>query len=88
MQGQCVVAVYSSRDNAEQAYRAVLGSGIPQDHVRLSDQQRSSVASADGAGASSDGGSIWHWLFGSDVPADDLRLYQGIWREVGRHCPC
>jgi stress response protein YsnF len=76
MQGQCVVAVYSSRDNAEQAYRAVLGSGVPEDHVRLSNQERS-VASADGTGAKSDGGSIWDWLFGSDVPEDDRRLYQG-----------
>ena len=31
MQGQCVV--YSSRDNAEQAYRTVLGSGVPEDRV-------------------------------------------------------
>jgi uncharacterized protein (TIGR02271 family) len=77
MQGQCLVAVYSSRDNAEQAYRAVLGSGIPDDHVRLSNQQRSSVASDDAAGSSSDGGSIWDWLFGSDVPEDDRRLYEG-----------
>ena len=77
MQGQCVVAVYSSRDNAEQAYRAVLGSGVPEDHVRLSNQQRSSVASADGTGANSEGGSIWDWLFGSDVPEDDRRLYEG-----------
>jgi stress response protein YsnF len=77
MQGQCVVAVYSSRDSAEQAYRAVLGSGVPQDHVRLSNQQRSSVSSVDGTGTSSDGGSIWDWLFGSDVPEDDRRLYEG-----------
>lgn len=76
MQGQCLVAVYSSRDNAEQAYRAVLGSGVPEDHVRLSDQ-RSSDASAAGAGASSDEGSIWDWLFGSDVPEDDRRVYEG-----------
>jgi len=71
MQGQCVVAVYNSRDDAEQAYRAVLGSGVPEDHVRLSNQQRSPV------GAGSEGGSIWDWLFGSDVPEDDRRLYEG-----------
>ena len=75
MQGQCVVAVYNSRNEAEQAYHAVLGSGVPEDHVRLSDQQRSQVV---GSTASSDeGGSIWDWLFGSDVPEDDRRLYEG-----------
>src|SRR5215204_2596873 len=77
MQGQCVVAVYNSRDDAEQAYRAVLGLGVPEDHVRLSNQQRLPVASADGVGAGSEGGSIWDWLFGSDVPEDDRRLYEG-----------
>lgn len=29
MQGQCVVAVYNSRNDAEQAYCAVVGSGVP-----------------------------------------------------------
>jgi transposase InsO family protein len=49
MQGQCVVAVYRSRNDAEQAYHAVLGSGVSQDHVRLSDQQRSERRPATGA---------------------------------------
>jgi stress response protein YsnF len=77
MQGQCLVAVYKSRNDAEQAYRAVLGSGVPEDHVKLSDQQRSQVPSPDGVGASTDGGSIWDWLFGSDVPEGDRSLYEG-----------
>ena len=77
MQGQCVVAVYSSRNDAEQAYRAVLGSGVPADHVRLSNEQASQVSSSEGADASSGGESIWDWLFGSDVPEDERRLYEG-----------
>jgi hypothetical protein len=76
MQGQCLMAVYNSRNDAEQAYRAVLGSGVPEDHVRLSDQQRSQVSTPDGAGASTDGGSIWDWLFGSEVPEGDRRRYE------------
>jgi uncharacterized protein (TIGR02271 family) len=76
MQGQCVVAVYRSRNEAEQAYRAVLGSGVAEDHVRLSDQQRSQGVASPTA-SSDGGGSIWDWLFGSDVPEDDRRLYEG-----------
>lgn len=68
MQGQCVVAVYGSRNDAEQAYKAVLSSGVPEDHVKLSDQQRLQTVH-DG------GGSIWDWLFGSDVPETDRRIY-------------
>jgi hypothetical protein len=64
-----IVAVYNSRNDAEQAYRAVLGSGIPQDHVRLSEQQAAPTTD-------SDGGSIWDWLFGSDVPETDQRIYK------------
>jgi len=66
--------VYRSRNDAEQAYHAVLGSGVSQDHVRLSDQQPLQIASSD---ASSDEGSIWTWLFGIPVPEDDRRLYEG-----------
>jgi uncharacterized protein (TIGR02271 family) len=77
MQGQCLVAVYNSRNDAEQAYRAVLGSGVPKDHVRLSDQQPPQVPSPGGGGARTDGGSIWDWLFGSEVPEGDRRRYEG-----------
>jgi len=72
MQGQCVVAVYSSRSDAEQAYRAVLSSGIPQDHVKLSEQQR---AQTTGETTGSSDGSFWDWLFGSDVPENERRVY-------------
>lgn len=77
MQGQCVVAVYNSRNDAEQAYRAVVGSGVPSDHVRLSNQQPSQVSSSEQVDASSGGESIWDWLFGSDVPEDERRVYEG-----------
>lgn len=77
MQGQCVVAVYNSRNDAEQAYRAVVGSGVPSDHVRLSNQQPSQVSSSEQVDVSSGGESIWDWLFGSDVPEDERRVYEG-----------
>jgi stress response protein YsnF len=77
MQGQCVIAVYNSRNDAEQAYRAVVSSGVPADHVRLSNEQASQVSSSEGADAGSGGESFWDWLFGSDVPEDERRLYQG-----------
>jgi uncharacterized protein (TIGR02271 family) len=79
MQGQCVVAVYKSRNEAEQAYRAVLGSGVPEDHVRLSDQQLSQIQKSEATGGtgSDGGGGIWDWLFGSDVSEDDRRVYEG-----------
>lgn len=77
MQGQCVVAVYSSRNNAEQAYRAVVGSGVPADHVRLSNQEPSQATSTERMNASSGEESIWDWLFGSDVPEADRRVYEG-----------
>src|SRR4051812_2279291 len=75
MQGQCVVAVYNSRNDAEQAYRAVVGSGVPADHVRLSNQP-SQASSSEISGASSGEGSFWDWLFGSDVPEDERRSYK------------
>ena len=68
MQSRCVVAVYNSRNEAEQAFRAVVGSGVPEDHVKLSDQRQ--VETTDDGG-----GTFWDWLFGSDVPEDDRRLY-------------
>lgn len=77
MQGPCVVAVYNSRNDAEQACRAVVGSGVPADHVRLSNQQPSQVASSERVSASSGGENIWDWLFGSDVSEDDRRVYEG-----------
>ena len=74
MPSQCVVAVYNSRNDADNAYRAVLGTGVPEENVRLSDYSR---ASSSAGVTDSDGGSIWDWLFGSDVPEDDRRRYEG-----------
>ena len=58
----------SSRNKAEQAYREVLGSGVPENHVRMTDQQRTPPSD-------SEGGGIWDWLFGSEVPEGDRRHY-------------
>jgi uncharacterized protein (TIGR02271 family) len=67
MTGQCVVAVYESRNEAEGAYRAIVGSGIPADHVRL--------GSAESSQQEQSGSTIWEWLFGSDVSDEDRRRY-------------
>jgi len=75
MPGQCVVAVYNSRNDAENAYRSVLDTGVSEDRVRLSNPEGSQAPGPAGA-ADSDGGSFWDWLFGSDVPEDDRRRYQ------------
>ncbi|WP_439399212.1 YsnF/AvaK domain-containing protein [Bradyrhizobium sp. PMVTL-01] len=82
MQGQCVVAVYNSGNDAEQAYRAVVGSGVPADHVRLSNQPSHS-SSRDRVSTNSDGESFWDWLFGSDVPEDERRLYESHMQRGG-----
>lgn len=62
MKGRCVVAVYETPNQAEGAYDAILGSGIPADHVRLGTLEQSES-------------SIWEWLFGSEVLEDDRRGY-------------
>jgi hypothetical protein len=61
MHGQCLVAVYPSRNEAEQAYRAALGSGIPSDNIRISGDQRPQV---------------WDWLFSRHVPERDRTYYR------------
>src|SRR4051812_37490525 len=79
MQGQCVVAVYESRDAAEQAYRAICEAGIPRDRVRLSGTEATSLGSAEGGtnsvrGETSERGFL-DWLFGSNVPEEHQRAY-------------
>jgi hypothetical protein len=61
MHGQCLVAVYPSRNEAEQAFRAALGSGIPSDNIRISEASRPHV---------------WDWLFSRHVPERDRTYYR------------
>jgi stress response protein YsnF len=63
MHGQCLVAVYPSRSEAEQALRAAVGSGIPSGNIRISgaDTERH----------------VWDWLFDSNyVPERDKAYYR------------
>jgi hypothetical protein len=57
-----LVAVYPSRNEAEQAVRAALGSGIPNDNIRISGTAREPHA--------------WDWLFSRHVPERDKTFYR------------
>lgn len=78
MQRQCLVALYSSRNNAEQAHQALLASGITDDHIRITDAaEYGSQPATDGSvQADSSSGGLWDWLFGSSVPEDHQRAYR------------
>jgi hypothetical protein len=59
MQGQCLVAVFPSRNEAEQAFRAAVGSGIPSGNIRISGGEPH----------------VWDWLFSRHVPERDKTFY-------------
>lgn len=64
MRGQCLVAIYRSRHEAEQALRAALQSGIPNTNVRI-------------GGAEGQQAHVWDWLFDSRyVPERDKAYYR------------
>jgi Domain of unknown function (DUF2382) len=60
MHGQCLVAVYPSRSEAEQACRAAIGWGIPSDNIRISGARPH----------------VWDWLFSRHVPERDKTYYR------------
>jgi hypothetical protein len=63
MHGQCLVAVYPSRSEAEQALRAAIGSGIPSGNIRISSADRERH--------------VWDWLFDSRyVPERDKAFFR------------
>jgi Domain of unknown function (DUF2382) len=63
MHGQCLVAVYPSRSEAEQALRAAIGSGIPSGNIRISSADKEQH--------------VWDWLFDSRyVPEKDKAFYR------------
>jgi hypothetical protein len=61
MHGQCLVAVYRSRNEAEQALRAAIQSGISNDNIRISRGDRPHA---------------WDWLFSRHVPERDRAYYR------------
>jgi Domain of unknown function (DUF2382) len=65
MHGQCLVAVYPSRNEAKQAFRAARGSGVPSHNMRMS-----------GADADMEKSHAWDWLFSLRVPESDKTLYR------------
>ena len=60
MHGQCLVAVYPSRNEAEQACRAAIASGIPSGNIRISGARPH----------------VWDWLFSRHVPERDRTYYR------------
>lgn len=60
MYGQCIVAVYPSRSDAEKAFRAAVGSGIASDSVQISRADKP----------------VWEWLFSKRVPEKDKKHYR------------
>jgi hypothetical protein len=60
MHGQCLVAVYPSRNEAEQACRAAIASGIPSGNIRISGGRPH----------------VWDWLFSRHVPERDKTYYR------------
>lgn len=60
MYGQCIVAVYPSRSDAEKALRAAVGSGIASDSVQISRADKP----------------VWEWLFSKRVPEKDKKHYR------------
>jgi hypothetical protein len=79
MDGHNLVAIYSSRVDAENVRNRLIDLGIPATDIRLSS------AGAEGGAVGSAGerslsherhGSFWDWLFGSDVPEHDRSWYE------------
>lgn len=80
MHSQCIVALYSSRNTAEQAHQALLGAGIPDDHIRVTDTDghasQPPAGTAGSIGTEESSGGTWEWLFGSSVPEQHQQAYQ------------
>jgi stress response protein YsnF len=68
MHGQCLVAVYPLRSDAERAYEAVIRSGIPGDDVWISGAEQELPAEDQTGGR-------WGWLFGSAVGHSDRQRF-------------
>lgn len=71
MHEQCVVAVYPSRVEAEQAFRAATAAGISTDNIRISSADMEHQAADESLQPG-----MWDWLFGSHVPEKDRSAYR------------
>lgn len=71
MHEQCVVAVYPSRVEAEQAFRAATAAGISTDNIRISSADMEHQAADESLQPG-----MWDWLFGSHVPEKDRSEYR------------
>ena len=79
MHGQCVLALYRSRDVANRASLAVREAGISNDHIRICAGESAETTSST---ADNESG-FWDWLFGTNVPEADRRHYGAHFAEGG-----
>jgi stress response protein YsnF len=82
MYGHSLIAVYSSRVDAERARDRLAQTGIPADRIRMSEgsQLRNSLQTAPEYRGRE---GFWHWLFGTDIPEHERTWYQTHLREDG-----
>lgn len=80
MYGHTLVAVYSSRADAERARDRLTQSGIPADRIRMSEGSQLPQAPQTAPERRGREG-FWDWLFGTDVPEHDRSWYQMNLRE-------
>jgi stress response protein YsnF len=78
MYGHNVVAVFSSRADAERARDRLIQSGIPVDRIRLSEESQLNESLL---AAPERRGRFWDWLFGTDIPERDRTWYETNLRE-------
>ena len=69
---ETLVAVYPSRELAEQMKGMLIDHGLPSDKIALSPETSANAAPAESGHR---GGHFWQWLFGSDVDDNDRELY-------------
>ena len=82
MYGHTLVAVYSSRADAERARDRMAQSGIQADRIRMSEgSQLNDTLQAAPERRGREG--FWDWLFGTDVPEHERTWYQTHLRDGG-----
>ncbi|MGC1889037.1 MAG: YsnF/AvaK domain-containing protein [Stellaceae bacterium] len=81
MDGHNLVAVYSSRADAERVQDRLIAFGIPATGIRLSSASADTGAAAITESPHERHHSFWDWLFGDDVPEHDRGWYHTNLRE-------
>jgi stress response protein YsnF len=74
MQGQNLVAIFSSRSEAEAAQRRLIGAGIAASDIRLSTDETTAPSAATSTTSPRQEGGFLDWLFG-EVPAEQQNWY-------------